>query len=95
MRLTARQLKGLIKEAVATSLNEAKVSDAIALADEARASLNALKKALEVVAINRGGDGESDADSWEKASKLVARLAGELDRMDVLSPRRTLGRDDF
>jgi hypothetical protein len=86
MKLTVKQLKGLIRESVAISLKEAaSVEDVMMLTDKAHNALSALRDALEIVGTNRGYNGESDADSWERAAKKVAELAMELDSIDVLS----------
>lgn len=86
MKITLRQLKGLIKEAVATSFHESTVEDTVVLA--------ALKGALETVATNRGYDGQMDADSWDRAAELVASLADQLDSIDVLSHHEQSGEID-
>ena len=94
MKITLRQLKGLIKEAVATSFHDSTVEDTVVLADQAHASLAALKGALETVATNRGYDGQMDADSWDRAAELVASLADQLDSIDVLSHHEQSGEID-
>lgn len=86
MRLTARQLKSMIREAI--YLNEYEGSrdkEAKALADEAYKTLNALYNVVNIIAINRGGDDQPDTQEWEKAAKQIKSMASQLDSIGVLS----------